>query len=304
MIAAIDRYKEVFQQRGAECFCPEFEQELPEEKLLELVPQFDGWIIGDDPANEAVLSAGTQGKLRAAVRWGIGVNNVDFEAAMRLGLDIRNTPGMFNEEVSDVAVGYAIGLVRHLFEIDRGVRAGRWPKPPGRSSSVLKAGVVGYGNIGRSTCRKLKSLGWSVAFSDPFFDGQPDDGLARKSWPELMDDIDLLVLTCALTPENHHMINGRTLSRAGRGLRIVNVARGPLIDEAALADALTEGQVGCAALDVLEIEPLPLESKLRTFEQVVFGSHNGSNTCDAVDRASRRAIELLFERLETLERTA
>jgi D-3-phosphoglycerate dehydrogenase len=107
-------------------------------------------------------------------------------------------------------------------------------------------------------------------------------------------EADFIVLTCALTRENHHMLNGSVLAGASRGVRVVNVARGPLIDEAALVAALRSGQVGAAALDVFEEEPLPSESPLRQFEQCVLGSHNGSNTVDGVRRASERAMELLF----------
>ncbi|MFN6035371.1 MAG: NAD(P)-dependent oxidoreductase, partial [Dolichospermum sp.] len=103
------------------------------------------------------------------------------------------------------------------------------------------------------------------------------------------------VLTCALTPDNWHILNKKTLALAKRGLRIVNVARGPLIDEVALAEALASGQVHSVALDVFEVEPLPEESPLRQFEQCIFGSHNASNTVDAVHRASERAIALLFD---------
>jgi len=297
MIAAIDRYLDEFKKRDSDVFCPEFQQEMPEDELIKLIPKYDGWIIGDCPASDQVLSTGKAGSLKAAVRWGIGTNNVDFIAAKRLGYTIHNTPGVFNEEVSDVALGYAIGLVRDLFTIDRGVKNGQWPKPAGRSFSKLHVGVVGYGNIGKATCRKFSGLGCKVSFSDPFFSGKAEVGHHQTDWPEIMTDIDILVITCALTDSNYHMLSTAELKLAKQGLQIVNVARGPLIDESALIHSLETGKVVKAALDVFEDEPLAMDNPLRKYEEVIFGSHNGSNTIDAVDRTSMQAIELLFREL-------
>jgi D-3-phosphoglycerate dehydrogenase len=102
-------------------------QTLSVEELKELVPQHDGWIIGDDPATREVFMAGKAGKLKAAVKWGIGVDNVDFDACKDLGIPIVNTPNMFGGEVADIAVGYVIALARETFQIDDGIRQGSGP---------------------------------------------------------------------------------------------------------------------------------------------------------------------------------
>jgi D-3-phosphoglycerate dehydrogenase len=129
---------------------------------------------------------------------------------------------------------------------------------------------------------------------DPFFQPAPGlESIESAVWPERIDEADFLVFTCALTPESRHMLSVKELDRAKPSVRVVNVARGPLIDEAALARALASGRVRSAALDVFEVEPLPADSPLRGFDQCLFGSHNGSNTIDAVVRTSERAIELL-----------
>lgn len=113
-------------------------------------------------------------------------------------------------------------------------------------------------------------------------------------WPDRIEAMDFIVLTCSLTESNRHMINGSVLGRCKRGVKVINVARGPLIDEAALVGALASGQVGGTALDVFEEEPLPPDSALRGFSQCIFGSHNSSNTRDAVTRTSLEAIEKLY----------
>ncbi|MBC7180014.1 MAG: hypothetical protein H5U14_07955, partial [Roseovarius sp.] len=203
-------------------------------------------------------------------------------------------PQMFGAEVADVATGLVIGLARQLFLIDRGVRAGGWPKPAGISLAGRTVGVIGLGDIGRNTVTRLQALGLKAIAYDPGVDGNAGiAGLERAAWPDRVGDCDFLVFTCALNKHNFHMLNADVLARCMPGVRIVNVARGPLIDEQALIAALLSGHVHSAALDVFEIEPLPMDSPLRTMERCIFGSHNGSNTVDAVIRASHTALERL-----------
>jgi len=299
MLRGIDEFRPRFTEQGIAIHTPEVVQMLSEDELVALVPRFDGWIIGDDPATGRVFEAGRSGRLRAAVKWGVGVDNVDFVAAKRLGLPIANTPHMFGAEVADVALGYVIALARELVAIDRGVRAGGWPKPAGISLAGKTVALVGYGDIGRHLARRLVAAEMRVIAYDPVLREPPADA-ALAQWPERLEEADFIVFTCALTPENRHMLDGRVLARARRGVRIVNVARGPLIDEAALAEGLAAGQVRSAALDVFEVEPLPVNSPLRQFDQCVFGSHNASNTVDAVRRTSERAIKLLLNFLGVL----
>lgn len=291
MLGQIGLFTEFAAERGLKLHPAKTTQILPEDELMALLPDYDGWIIGDDEATRQVFEAGQSGRLKAAVKWGIGVDNVDFAACKDLGLPIINTPMMFGTEVADVATGYVIALARETFLIDRGVRAGKWPKPAGISLGGRTVGVVGLGDIGRSTCTRLQALGLNVVAYDPGVQGDAGiDGLARAVWPEQVEELDFLVFTCALNAHNHHMLNSDVLAQLKDGVRIVNVARGPLIDEAALIGALQSGKVYSAALDVFEVEPLPADSPLRAMERCVFGTHNGSNTVDAVIRASHEAI--------------
>ncbi len=295
MLRNLEEFRPRFATRGIGVEAPPVVQILSEAELIALVPTCEGWIIGDDPATRAVFAAGKAGKLRAAVKWGVGVDNVDFGAAKELGIPIAHTPQMFGREVADVAMGYVIALARGLMAIDRGIRAGGWPKPSGISLAGRTVALVGYGDIGRNVARRLLASEMRVLVYDPLLDpAQPPEGIRVGKWPEGLGECDFIVFTCALTRENHHMLNASVLARARRGVRVVNVARGPLIDEPALAAALESGQVAGAALDVFEEEPLPPGSPLRRFEQCILGSHNGSNTVDGVRRASERAMELLF----------
>lgn len=295
MLRMIDAFRPEFARRGAELHCPQVVQTLSEEELLELVPQFDGWIIGDDPATRRVFEAARRGRMRAAVKWGVGIDNVDMQAARELGLGIAHTPAMFGREVADLAFAYMVALARGIFAIDRGVRAGAWPKPAGISLAGRTLGLAGLGDIGRNVAVRALAAEMQVIGYDPFASqSSADPSIERATWPAQAGRCDFLVFACSLNADNRHMLNERTLALAKDGVRVVNVARGPLIDERALGHALASGKVHSAALDVFEEEPLPAGSDLRRFERCIFGSHNGSNTEDAVRRASAKAIELLF----------
>lgn len=296
MLRRIDEYCNLFAEKGIELITPNVVQVLTEEELINIIPQADAWIIGDDPATEKVFQAGKSGKLKAAVKWGVGVDNVDFGACKKLGIPISNTPNMFGGEVADLAIGYLLGLARQSFYIDREVRKGNWVKPAGISVSGKTIAVIGLGDIGRSTIKRLKGFDVIIYAYDPYATLTAQDlGIeALLPFPVNINKADFIILTCSLTQSSYHMVNKDTLGQMKDGVSIINVARGPLINENELVAALNSGKVSSAALDVFEIEPLPLQSELRTFNQCIFGTHNGSNTIEAVERATTKAIELLF----------
>lgn len=290
MLGMKEQFLPIMESMGWEAVCPEVMQTLTVAELIELVPHVDGWIIGDDPATREVFEAGKAGRLKAAVKWGIGVDNVDFEACRDLGIPITNTPNMFGAEVADVALGYVIALARETFYIDREVRKGKWPKPRGISLSGKTVGVVGYGDIGKSFTARAIALGMQPIIYDPGFDSIEPNCAELATWPSSVGECDFLVFTCALNKHNFHMLNAEVLAACKQGVRVVNVARGPLINERDLSDSLRRGWVHSAALDVFEEEPLPAGSCLRDHPLCIFGSHNSSNTQDAVTATNNRAI--------------
>ena len=296
MLGMIDEFRPRFQDAGIEVVAPDVVQTLSVDELKGLVPEHDAWIIGDDPATREVFEAGKNGKLKAAVKWGIGVDNVDFDACKELNIPITNTPNMFGAEVADIATGYVIALARETFEIDRSVRAGEWPKPCGISLSNKTVALIGFGDIGQNTAKRLMASGMKVLAYDPGMKQTENfSNVEILDWPNRIEEADFIVITCSLTPSSHHMINTDTLTMAKNNVRIVNVGRGPVVDENALIDALSKGKVYSAALDVFENEPLPMDSPLRKHPRCVFGSHNASNTSDGVVRTSNVAIDKLFD---------
>jgi D-3-phosphoglycerate dehydrogenase len=295
MLGMIDSFRPLFARYCAEITTPNVVQTLSVDELVLLVPAHDGWIIGDDPATREVFAAGKAGQLKAAVKWGIGVDNVDFEACNDLAIPISNTPNMFGAEVADIAMGYIVALARETFQIDDGVRQGQWPKPRGISLSGKTVALVGYGDIGKSAAKRMLAADMNVIAYDPVAQDSADlPAVQRSKWPNRVGEADFILATCSLTPSSRHMINADVLAKTKPGVRVINVGRGPVIDEPALEAALRSGHVYSAALDVFEVEPLPLDSYLRTHPRCVFGSHNASNTADAVTRTSEIAIAKLM----------
>jgi len=299
MLGMIDNFRPIFKERGIQLTTPDIVQTLPVSELTKIVPEHDGWIIGDDPATREVFQAGRSGNLRAAVKWGIGIDNVDFDACKDLNIPITNTPDMFGMEVADIAVGYLIALARETFEIDRAVRRGEWIKPRGVSLSKKKVALIGFGNIGQNTAKRLLAMNMDVISYDPYYindETMPD--VSFETWPNRIEEADFIIVTCSLSDTSYKMINSDIFEKVKKGIRIVNVGRGPIIDELALENALISEKVYSAALDVYEVEPLPMDSMLRSHPRCIFGSHNSSNTSDAVERTSLQAINKLFEFLD------
>lgn len=300
MLKRIDEFRSLFEAKNIELLIPNMVQTLSEEELLQILPTVDGWIIGDDPATERVFQAGKNGKLKAAVKWGVGVDNVDFAACKKLDIPIINTPNMFGAEVATIAAAYVLGLARQTYFIDREVRKGNWVKPAGRSLSGLVVGLVGFGDIGKSTARFLKGFDMNINVYDPFAKKTEKDiaDYTFLEFPEQLEAADFVITTCALTPSTRNMINAEIIAKMKDGVYFVNVSRGGIVNEKALLDALKSGKVEAAALDVFETEPLPINSELRAFEKCILGTHNGSNTLEGVRRASHQAISYLFEFLK------
>ena len=298
MLGMKEQFIPILESYGCTVVCPEFTQVMAEEELIRILPDIDGWIIGDDPATRAVFESGKKGKLKAAMKWGIGTDNVDFDACKELNIPVSNTPDMFGGEVADVGVGYLIALARETFFIDREIRKGNWPKNRGISLSGKTVGLIGYGDIGKSAGTRLVSLGMNVIAYDPGKSSIEDKNTTLAVWPEKVGNCDFLLFTCSLNANNKHMLNADVIASCKNGVRIINVARGPLIDEQALCEALKTEQVHSAALDVFEIEPLPITSYLREHPLCILGSHNSSNTLDAVVKTNIVAIEKLMFFLE------
>jgi D-3-phosphoglycerate dehydrogenase len=299
----LDVHRHRLDERHAELIVPPVRQQLTEAELLELIPGIDGMVAGDDQVTRAVLERAD--RLRIVSKWGVGTDGIDLVAAAELGIRVTNTPGMFGDEVADVVIGYLVLLARHLHRMDSAVRAGEWAKPEGVSLAGRTMGVVGLGHIGRAVARRALAMSMRVLGSevDPTNRASAEElGVQVVGLESLLAESDVISLNVPLTPDSRHLVDAGTLDLLRRGAWIINTARGGLIDEPALIAALRSGQVGAAALDVFEVEPLPVDSPLRAFDQVILGSHNASNTVEAGHRTSERAIDNLIRGLDEVRR--
>ena len=294
----IEGFRDRLEAANLELVLPEIVQQPSEDELIAVIADFDGMIAGDDPLSARVLEHAR--RMRIISKWGVGIDGIDRAAADRLGIKVTNTPAVFGDEVADVAMGYVVVLARQLHRIHASVADGGWWKHEGRSLSGATLGVVGFGSIGQALARRGAGFGMEVIAHDPvdamrvLADGL---GVQLLDVDELFSRSDYVVLCCPLTSENRHMVNERRLRLMKPGSYLVNVARGPLVEESALVRALGSGRLCAAALDVFEEEPLAADHPLRPFAQCVFGSHNGSNTREGVLRASARAVDNLLEGL-------
>lgn len=176
------------------------------------------------------------------------------------------------------------------------MRSGEWPKVEGVTLAGARLGVVGFGAIGRAVARRGRGFDMEVVAFDPYVDDKSSD-FEMTSLETLLSTSRFVVLACPLTADTHHLINDERLKLMRPDAYLVNVARGPVVVEEALIEALRAGRLAGAGLDVFEVEPLPMDSELRSFPNVILGAHNASNTREGVVRASSTAVEFLLEEL-------
>jgi len=295
---AIHDYAELFADYGIAYDVADVDQQLDETQLLDVLPGYDGIIAGDDELTAEVV-AGCP-RLEVVSKWGIGTDGIDFDAADRHDVAVYNTPGAFSDEVADVVIGYALMLARRLHHVDREVRDGNWHAPRGVSLAGRTMGIVGVGNVGSAVARRAVALGMDVVG----YDIDPISQSLREAtdieavgFDTLLDRADVVSLNCTLNDSTAGMIDTTALERIGSDGYLINTARGKLVVEDDLVTALHEGTVAGAALDVFETEPLPADSPLAEFENVVLGSHNAQNTGEAVARVNDRAVANLIEGL-------
>ncbi|MEZ0359023.1 phosphoglycerate dehydrogenase [Mycobacterium sp. SA01] len=295
MQVELPRHRQRIESLGYEVVAPELggRQQFTAAELLEYRSRLVGIIAGDDELDRSFFAG--SGNLKTVIRWGIGMDSVDHDAAREHGVTVRNTPGVFGQEVADSAFGYVLNLARGFITVDSAVRRGEWPKWEGFTLAGTRLGVVGFGAIGREIAKRGSGFDMDVVAYDPFV--QERSTATIVSLETLLQTSRFIVLSCPLTPETTHLINADTLAMVHPDAYLVNVARGPVVDEPALIDALAGKRLAGAALDVFEVEPLPLDSPLRSLPNVVLGAHNGSNTRQGVERASSAAVDFLLEEL-------
>ena len=249
-----------------------------ESELAAYLPQTDAIIVFHDLSILGESSFSRAPRCRGAVRAGVGYNNIDLDAATKHGVVVCNVPDYGSEEVADHAIMFLLALVRRLLPSHEAIRSGTWDYRSAMGTPRLRGktfGVVGCGRIGTATALRAKALGLDVVFYDPYLRQGMDKALGIRrvfQLEELLEQSHFVSLHCYLDATTRHMINARTLARMRPGSYLINTARGPVVDEKALLDALDSGHIAAAGLDVVEREPLD-DDRLRRHPNILFTPH-------------------------------
>ncbi|MDR7469030.1 MAG: C-terminal binding protein [Armatimonadota bacterium] len=265
-----------------------------EAELAEAVGNADGLLVCYAPVTRRVIERAQ--RCRVIARYGIGVDNVDVDAATERGIVVTNVPDYCIEEVSDHALALLLACARKVAFLDRGVRAGRWEARdavPIRRLRGQVLGLVGFGKIPRLLAAKARALGLTVLAYDPYLDAATCEayGARQVELGELLARADFVSVHAPLTPQTRGLIGEAELRRMKPTAYLINTARGPIVHEAALLQALQEGWIAGAALDVLESEPPPAGHPLLQAPQVVLTPHVAFYSEESLQELQRKAAE-------------
>ncbi|MGV9796729.1 phosphoglycerate dehydrogenase [Mycobacterium sp. NPDC003449] len=268
-----------------------------EEELIELLTDVDAVVAASDPFTASVLAAAPA--LRVIARTGVGFDAIDVDAASERGIVVCNAPGVNRQSVAELTLAFLLMCARHINPVVADVRSGGWGRPSGTELAGTTLGVVGLGAIGRAVAHLATAFGMRVLAHDQVIDNAYVDehGIEVVPLERLLNLSDFVSLHLFLGPQTHHLIDAERLALMKPTAYLINTSRGPIVDEAALVDALRNNVIAGAALDVVEAEPLPPDAPIRTLPNVVLTPHIGGSTRQARDRsgliAARCVIQVL-----------
>ncbi len=300
MIPYLERFRPVFAKYGIDLIVPRVLERMEASELMKYAGQFDAAICGDDQYTPAVLEACAP-RLKVISKWGTGVDSIDRAACSRLGIKLYRTLNAFTTPVADTVLGYMLAFARRQPWMDRDIKSGKWEKHLGRSLSECTLGVIGIGNIGKAVTRRARAFGMRVLGNDiveidhVFIN---ETGIEMTGLENLLGRSDFISVNCDLNPTSRHLINSAALAKMKPGAVLINTARGPIVDEQALVEALQAGHLAGAALDVFEVEPLPGSSPLMKMDNVMLAPHNSNTSPAAWERVHWNTIRNLLEGLE------
>jgi D-3-phosphoglycerate dehydrogenase len=299
-LIAIGRYQDELGAAGCEVLTVPSVERLEEEQLLPKISEVHGIICGDDRITRRVLDAAP--RLRVISKWGTGIDSIDVAEARRRGIAVCNTPAAFADPVADTVLGYVLLFARGLDRMSNDMRAGEWRRLPLLSLRECTLGIVGFGATGRAVARRAAAFGMRVLAYDV---QPPPEAVVREldvfmvSLEMLLADSDFVTLHADLRADNRQFMDATRLALMKPGAILINTARGELVDEQALVDALQKTTLAGAALDVFTQEPLPAGHALRSFANVYLAPHNANASQAAAERVHTTTIRNLLHALES-----
>lgn len=263
---------------------------LTSDELRELIGEFDGYIAGLDVIDRPVIEEA--GRLKVIARYGVGVDNVDLDAAEEHDIVVCNTPGANADSVSELTIGLMLAVARHICQASTATKSGRWPRMDGKMLGDKTIGLIGFGAIGTSVARRLQAFGCRLIAHDPFIEEERAEELnvGLVELEQLLTRADILSLHCPLTEQTRDLIGPESLRQMKSGAILINTARSELIDESALAEAIQSGHIAGVGLDVFREQPPTLPHPLLDLPEVIATPHMGSHTDGAVNAMGWAAL--------------
>lgn len=272
--------------------------EITQEEIAERIGQYDAWVIRSRSKATAEILARAD-RLRVVGRAGVGVDNVDIAAASARGVIVMNTPGGNTISTAEHTIAMIMSAARMIPQAHASMASGLWDKKSFMGVELQKKtlGIIGFGRIGQEVAVRMKAFDMAVMASDPFVseDRGKQLGVALATIDEIVEKADFITLHAPLSPETKNVVNAERIARMRKGVRIVNCARGGLVDEAALAEALCSGKVAAAAFDVFEKEPLPDDSPLRGAPNMIHTPHIAASTTEAQENVAIQVAEQIVD---------
>lgn len=281
------------QQMRDDCIDVDVRDDITADALLEIIPDYDAVVVRSrTKIRQSLIDRAP--KLRYIVRGGVGVDNIDADYAAQKGIRVLNTPGASTYSVAELTLAYILALARPIVQATQSLREGRWEKKAFEGTEIQgkTLGIIGLGRIGMAVATRAAAMGMIVLGYDNRTVG-PAPYMMMMPLDELLARSDYITLHVPINEASRHMINAESIARMKDGVRIVDCARGGVIDEAALYDAITSGKVAGAALDVFENEPLT-DYRLFTLSQVIGSPHIGASTHEATARIGEEVAEILI----------
>jgi len=300
IIPSIERFKPVFKKYNIDLIVPDVvEERMEESDLLKYAGQFDGTICGDDRYSARVLDACAP-RLKVISKWGTGIDSIDAQTCSRLNIRLCRTPNAFTTPVADTVLGYLLAFIRRQPWMDKEMKSGRWEKIPGKALSECTLGIIGVGNIGKAVARRARAFGMNILGVDIVDIDHvfiSETGMQMTDLNTLLSNSDFVSINCDLNPTSHHLINAKTLAQMKPSAILINTARGPIVSEKELVEALQAKRLAGAALDVFEVEPLPLDHPFLKMDNVMLAPHNANSSPAAWERVHWNTIRNLIEGL-------
>jgi len=289
---------------------------LNEDQLLSYIgdgERFDAFLCGEDDFNAKVLKAAAP-RAKVISKYGVGLDKIDLVEAEKLGIRVTNTPGVNHTTVTELTFGLLLSLTRYIPEQNAQVHRGEWRRQTGRELAGKTLGILGFGRVGKEVAKRAMAFGMNVrvfntswssqhnvfldhvskVFKDPIFEEYPPTIQRAPRDEDVFPHADVLSVHMSLTKDNQFFLNRRRIGMCKRGVYIVNVSRGALVDQRAMADAVKSGQVAGYGADVLDPEPVQPDNPLLGLHNVHLTPHIGSRTYESVVRQGSAAVDNLI----------